>query len=432
MAEATHPRRRRRRNEKNPKSKVQGPKSAFERGIPLGPEDVVAITDARLQNRLWTLDLGLWTNLIMRKSRAVQVKNVQIGGGAPVAIQSMTKTDTADVGATVAQIEEMVRAGCEIVRLAVPNDDAAIALKEIRKRVPDVPLVADIHFHYKLALLALEAGIDKLRLNPGNIGKHERIVEVVRAAQAQKVPIRIGVNGGSLEKDLLKKYGTATPEAMVESAMRHIKILEDLDFTDTIISLKASDVHRTVAAYRLLAEKVDYPFHLGVTEAGTAFVGTVKSSIGLGILLHEGIGDTIRVSLAAEPQEEVRVAWEIVKSLGMRTRGVTVVACPTCGRLDVDNFVEIVTEIERRLAHVEEPLHLSIMGCAVNGPGEAHDSQLGVTFGRGVGMIFKDGIPMRKVAGEDIVEAFVMETEKLLGEIASKKITAEPELVSIT
>jgi (E)-4-hydroxy-3-methylbut-2-enyl-diphosphate synthase len=344
----------------------------------------------------------------MRKTRPVQVKHIQIGGGAPVAIQSMTKTDTSDVGATVAQIEEMVRAGCEIVRLAVPDNDAAIALKEIRKRVPDVPIVADIHFHYKLALMALEAGIDKLRLNPGNIGAHERVREVVRAAQAQKVPIRIGVNGGSLEKDLLKKYGTATPEAMVESAMRHIQILEELDFTDIIISLKASDVH------------------LGVTEAGTSFSGTVKSSIGLGILLYEGIGDTIRVSLAAEPQEEVRVAWEIVKSLSLRTRGVTVVACPTCGRLDVDNFVGIVTEIERRLAHIEEPLHLSIMGCAVNGPGEAHDSQLGITFGRGVGMIFKDGVPMRKVAGENIVEAFVMETEKLLAEIKSKpQINAE-------
>ena len=365
---------------------------------------------------------------IMRQTRAVKVKDIQIGGGAPVVVQSMTKTDTADVDATVAQIEEMVRAGCEVVRLAVPDNDAAHALKEIRKRVPDVPLVADIHFHYKLALLALEAGIDKLRLNPGNIGKHERIVEVVRAAQAQKVPIRIGVNGGSLEKDLLARYGTATPEAMVESAMRHIQILEDLGFTDTIISLKASDVERTVAAYRLLAQKVDYPFHLGVTEAGTAFTGTVKSAIGLGILLHEGIGDTIRVSLAAEPQEEVRVAWEILKSLELRKRGVTVVACPTCGRLDVDNFVGIVTEIERRLSHIQEPLHLSIMGCAVNGPGEAHDSQLGVTFGRGVGMIFKDGVPMRKVAGEDIVEAFVMETEKLLAEVEAAKET--PELVS--
>ncbi len=364
----------------------------------------------------------------MRKSRAVKVKHLEIGGGAPVLVQSMTKTDTVDVDATVAQIEEMMKAGCEIVRLAVPDQDAAIALREIRKRVPDVPLVADIHFHYKLALLALEAGIDKLRLNPGNIGATERVREVVRAAAAQKVPIRIGVNGGSLEKDLLAKYGTATPEAMVESALRHLRILEDLGFTETIVSLKASDVHRTVAAYRLLAEQVDYPLHLGVTEAGSAFAGTIKSAIGLGVLLHEGIGDTIRVSLAAEPQEEVRVAWEILKSLELRKRGVTVVACPTCGRLDVDNFVGIVTEIERRLAHIQEPLHLSIMGCAVNGPGEAHDSDLGVTFGRGVGMIFKDGKPMRKVAGTDIVEAFVMETEKLLAEGWTEK---EPELVSI-
>src|SRR5918912_4226589 len=368
----------------------------------------------------------------MRKTRPVQVKHVQIGGGAPVAIQSMTKTDTADVGATVAQIEEMMRTGCEIVRVAVPNKEAAIALKEIRKRVPDVPLVADIHFHYKLALMALDAGVDKLRLNPGNIGAHERVREVVRAAQAQNVPIRIGVNGGSLEKDLLAKYGTATPEAMVESALRHIRILEDLNFNDIIISLKASDVHRTVAAYRLLAGQVDYPLHLGVTEAGTAFGGTIKSAIGLGILLHEGIGDTIRVSLAAEPDEEVRVAWEILKSLELSKRGVTVVACPTCGRLDVDNFVGIVTEIERRLAHVEEPLHLSIMGCAVNGPGEAHDSDLGVTFGRNVGMIYKNGVPMRKVSGEDIVEAFVRETEKLVAEGPANKDKGEPELVTIT
>ncbi|MDX6695639.1 MAG: (E)-4-hydroxy-3-methylbut-2-enyl-diphosphate synthase [Blastocatellia bacterium] len=361
----------------------------------------------------------------MRITRAVKVKDVQIGGGAPVAVQSMTKTDTVDVGATVAQIEEMMRAGCEIVRVAVPDKDAALALKEIRKRVPDVPLVADIHFHYKLALLALEAGVDKLRLNPGNIGAHERVREVVRAAAAQKVPIRIGVNGGSLEKDLLAKYGTATPEAMVESALRHIRILEDLDFTDTIVSLKASDVHRTVAAYRLLSAQVDYPLHLGVTEAGTAFSGTIKSAIGLGILLHEGIGDTIRVSLAAEPQEEVRVAWDILKSLELRKRGVTVVACPTCGRLDVDDFVGIVTEIERRLAHISEPLHLSIMGCAVNGPGEAHDSQLGVTFGRNVGMIYKNGVPMRKVSGADIVEAFVKEAEQLVAELGPPATEAE-------
>jgi (E)-4-hydroxy-3-methylbut-2-enyl-diphosphate synthase len=367
----------------------------------------------------------------MRQTRQVRVKGVLIGGGAPVAVQSMTKTDTADVEGTVRQIEEMVRQGCEIVRVAVPNAEAAVALKEIRRRVPEVPLVADIHFHYRLALMALEAGIDKLRLNPGNIGSIERVREVVNATKERGIPIRIGVNGGSLEKDLLKKYGTATPEAMVESALRHIRILEDLDFQDIVVSLKASDVRRTVAAYRLLAEQVDYPLHLGVTEAGTPFGGTIKSSIGLGILLHEGIGDTIRVSLAAEPWEEVRVAWEILKSLELRKRGVTVVACPTCGRLDVENFVEIVTEIERRLAHIEEPLHLSIMGCEVNGPGEAHDSQLGVTFGKGVGMIFKDGRPMRKVSGANIVEAFVAEAEKLVREGASSQAEVLPELVQI-
>ncbi len=376
--------------------------------------------------------ISVWENKMRRKTKAVMVGKVQIGGDAPVAVQSMTKTDTTDVDGTIRQIEEMVAAGCEIVRIAVPDKDAAIALKEIRKRT-DAPLVADIHFHYKLALMALEAGIDKLRLNPGNIGSIDRIREVVRAAEAQKVPIRIGVNGGSLEKDLLKKYGTATPEAIVESGMRHIRILEDLGFTDTIISLKASDVNRMVEAYRLMSTMVDYPFHLGVTEAGTAFGGTIKSAIGLGILLHEGIGDTIRVSLAAEPHEEVRVGWEILKSLELRKRGVTVVACPTCGRLDIDNFVEIVTEVERRLAHVEEPLHLSIMGCAVNGPGEAHDSQLGITFGRNVGMIFKDGVPMRRVAGADIVEEFVKEVEILRKEGKNaKSLIEERPLVQIS
>ena len=367
----------------------------------------------------------------MRVTRAVKVRNIQIGGGAPVAVQSMTKTETWNVDETVNQIEQMVAAGCEIVRVAVPKEEDALALKEIRKRT-NVPLVADIHYHYKLAFMALDAGVDKLRLNPGNIGPIERVREVVRAAEAQKVPIRIGVNGGSLEKDLLKKYGSATPEAMVESGLRHVRILEDMGFSDTVISLKASDVNRMVAAYRLMAEKVDYPLHLGVTEAGTPFGGTIKSAIGLGMLLHEGIGDTIRVSLTAEPHEEVRVGWEILKSLELRKRGVTVVACPTCGRLDIDNFVEIVTEVERRLAHVEEPLHLSIMGCAVNGPGEAHDSQLGITFGRNVGMIFKDGVPMRRVAGEDIVEEFVKEVELLLEEGSSaKSLIEEPKLVQI-
>ncbi len=365
-------------------------------------------------------------------SKAVNVGGIQIGGGAPVVVQSMTKTDTENVDETVAQVERMVEAGCEIVRIAVPNQEAAKALKDIRKRV-NIPVVADIHFHYKLALMALDAGVDKLRINPGNIGAIERVRTVVRAAESQNVPIRIGVNGGSLEKDLLKKYGTATPDAMVESGLRHIKILEDLGFGNTIISLKASDVRRTVEAYRLMAEKVDYPLHLGVTEAGTPFGGTIKSAMGLGILLYEGIGDTIRVSLAAEPEEEIRVAWEILKSLELRNRGVTVVACPTCGRLAVDDFVGIVTEIERRLQHVEEPLHLSIMGCAVNGPGEAHDSQLGVTFGRQVGMIFKDGVPMRRVSGEDIVEEFVKEVEILRKEgNSAKDIEEEKPLVQIT
>ncbi|HEV7644386.1 MAG TPA: flavodoxin-dependent (E)-4-hydroxy-3-methylbut-2-enyl-diphosphate synthase [Pyrinomonadaceae bacterium] len=367
-----------------------------------------------------------------RTSKAVMVGSVQVGGGAPVSVQSMTKTDTTDVAGTLKQIEEMVAAGCEIVRIAVPDKDAALALPNICKQVK-VPIVADIHFHYKLALMALDAGIDKLRLNPGNIGSIDRVREVVRATEARKIPIRIGVNGGSLEKDLLKKYGTATPEAMVESGLRHVRILEDLGFSDIVISLKASDVNRMVAAYRLMAEKVDYPLHLGVTEAGTPFGGTIKSSIGLGTLLHEGIGDTIRVSLAAEPHEEVRVGWEILKSLELRKRGVTVVACPTCGRLDIDNFVEIVTEIERRLAYVEEPLHLSIMGCAVNGPGEAHDSQLGVTFGRNVGMIFKNGVPMRKVGGENIVDEFVKEVEILLEEgEKAKPLAPKQSLVSIT
>jgi len=369
---------------------------------------------------------------MQRVTRPVKVRDIQIGGGAPVVVQSMTKTDTTDVDGTLRQIDEMVEAGCEIVRIAVPDDDAAAAMYEIRKRT-EVPIVADIHFHYKLALKALDAGIDKLRINPGNIGSIDRVREVVRAAEARKVPIRIGVNGGSLEKDLLKKYGTATPEAMVESGMRHIRILEDLGFGDIIISLKASDVNRMVAAYRLMAEKVDYPLHLGVTEAGTPFGGTIKSAIGLGILLHEGIGDTIRVSLAAEPEEEVRVAWEILKSLELRKRGVTVVACPTCGRLDIDNFVEIVTEVERRLAHVEEPLHLSIMGCAVNGPGEAHDSQLGITFGRNVGMIFKDGVPLRRVSGDDIVEEFVKEVELLRKEgFKAHTLTSDKPLIQIT
>ena len=364
----------------------------------------------------------------MRKTRPVQVKHIQIGGGAPVAIQSMTKTDTSDVGATVAQIEEMVRAGCEIVRLAVPDNDAAVALKEIRKRVPEIPLVADIHFHYKLALMALEAGIDKLRLNPGNIGAHERIREVVRAAQAQKVPIRIGVNGGSLEKDLLKKYGTATPEAMVESAMRHIGILEDLDFTDTIISLKASDVHRTVAAYRLLAEKVDYPFHLGVTEAGTSFTGTVKSSIGLGILLHEGIGDTIRVSLTLPNErkhEEVQVGHKIIEDVAEGRfisvpefgKGLNIISCPSCSRVENESFVELAQHVkELTIYAAAHRITIAVMGCRVNGPGETDDADLGLWCGPTTVNLKKKDVKVGSYSYTDVLPKLREELDRLIAE----------------
>jgi (E)-4-hydroxy-3-methylbut-2-enyl-diphosphate synthase len=322
----------------------------------------------------------------------------------------MTKTDTRDASATVAQIEEMQAGGCELVRLAVPDETAARALAEISKRVPQVPLVADIHFQYRLALEALDAGIAKLRLNPGNIGSPERVREVVRKAQSYRVPIRIGVNAGSLERRLLDKYGYPTPEAMVESALDHIRILEELDFRDIVVSLKSSHVQLTVDAYRLLAPRVDYPFHLGITEAGAAFAGTIKSAVGLGMLLAEGIGDTIRVSLAADPSEEVRVAYEILKALQIRARGINVIACPTCGRLEVDLF-KIVEEIQQHTAHISEPLNVAVMGCAVNGPGEARTAHLGVACGRGNGVIYRDGESVKRVSEEKIVPELIKEIE---------------------
>lgn len=345
-----------------------------------------------------------------RKTRPVKVGRHAIGGDAPVLVQSMTKTDTRDVETTLAQIQEMVLAGCELVRLAVPDPEAARALKEIVKRCPEVPLCADIHFQYRLALESLDAGIAKLRLNPGNIGSAEKVREVVRKAEACKVPIRIGVNAGSLERRLLEKYGYPTAEAMAESALDHVRILEDLGFTNTIISLKASHVQLTVNAYRLLAPQVDYPFHLGITEAGSSFVGTIKSSVGLGMLLAEGIGDTIRVSLATDPAEEVRVAFEILKSLDIRSRGPNIIACPTCGRLEVDLF-KIVGEIEEKVAHIKEPINVAVMGCAVNGPGEAAHAHLGVAAGRGNGVIYRDGQSVKRVKEEDIVPALLAEIE---------------------
>lgn len=363
-----------------------------------------------------------------RKTRAVKVGRYTIGGDAPIIVQSMTKTDTRDVGKTVEQIHQLEEAGCEIVRLAVPDIEAAKALKEIRKRCPDSVLVSDIHFQYKFALMALDAGIDKLRINPGNIGDAEKVRTVVRRAQEQKVPIRIGVNAGSLERRLLEKYGFPTPEAMVESAEYHIGILEDLGFGDTIISLKSSNVKLTVAAYRLLAKRCDYPFHLGITEAGTQFSGTVKSCVGMGMLLAEGIGDTIRVSLATDPTEEVRVAYEMLKALELRSRGPVVIACPTCGRLEVDLF-KIAGEIEQATSHIKMPLTLAVMGCAVNGPGEAREADLGVAAGRGNGMIYRQGKAIRRVKEEEIVPALLEEIERFVADKAAGRVSDSREIV---
>jgi (E)-4-hydroxy-3-methylbut-2-enyl-diphosphate synthase len=302
-----------------------------------------------------------------------------------------------------------------MVRLAVPDLEAAKALVDIRKRCPSSILVSDIHFQYKLALMVLDAGTDKLRLNPGNIGDAEKVRLVVRRAQERCVPIRIGVNAGSLERRLLEKYGYPTPEAMVESALHHIRLLEDLGFTDTIVSLKSSNVKLTIAAYRLLASQVDYPFHLGITEAGTQFSGTVKSCVGMGVLLAAGIGDTLRVSLATDPVEEIRVAYELLKSLELRSRGPVVIACPTCGRLEVDLF-KIAGEIEKATAHIKMPLSLAVMGCAVNGPGEAREADLGVACGRGNGMIYREGKAIRRVSEEEIVPTLLEEIERFIAD----------------
>lgn len=363
-----------------------------------------------------------------RKTRPVKVGRYTIGGDAPIVVQSMTKTDTRDVDKTVEQVQQLEEAGCEVVRLAVPDIEAAKALKEIRKKCPDSVLVSDIHFQYKFALMALDAGIDKLRINPGNIGDAEKVRTVVRRAQEQKVPIRIGVNAGSLERRLLEKYGFPTPEAMAESAEYHIRILEDLGFGDTIVSLKSSNVKLTVAAYRLLAQRCDYPFHLGITEAGTQFSGTVKSCVGMGMLLAEGIGDTIRVSLATDPREEVRVAYELLKSLELRSRGPVVIACPTCGRLEVDLF-KIAGEIEQATSHIKMPLSLAVMGCAVNGPGEAREADLGVAAGRGNGMIYRQGKAIRRVKEDEIVPALLEEIERFVADKTAGRVTDSHESV---
>ena len=347
-----------------------------------------------------------------RKTRQISVGGVLIGGEAPIIIQSMTKTDTRDVKATVAQIRRLEKAGCEIVRLAVPDTEAAESLRRIRQKVR-APLIADIQFDHRLALACIGLGIDGLRINPGNIGSPEKVKEVVAAAKERNIPIRIGVNSGSLEKEVLKTYGGASAEAMVESAMRHIRILEDLDFRLIKVSLKASDVLRTVEAYRRLGRKVDYPFHAGITEAGPRLCGAVKSAVGLGIILNEGLADTIRVSLTAPPEEEVRVAYQILGSLELRRRGPNIVSCPTCGRCEV-NLKRIAAEVERSLSRIPQSLTVAVMGCMVNGPGEAKEADIGVACGRGVGIIFKEGRLLRRVPEKKIFRELLKEVENIV------------------
>ncbi|MBI2354824.1 MAG: flavodoxin-dependent (E)-4-hydroxy-3-methylbut-2-enyl-diphosphate synthase [Deltaproteobacteria bacterium] len=346
-----------------------------------------------------------------KPTRQIHVGPVPVGGGAPCAVQSMCSSDTRDVGATLTQIRGLGDAGCEIIRCAVPDMDAAIALGEIKRESP-IPVIADIHFDYRLALKALEGGIDGLRLNPGNIGEKWKVGEVVKAAAERRVPIRIGVNAGSLEKELLERYGHPTAEAMVESALGHIRILEDLGYQEIKVSLKASDVMKTVSAYRLLAQRVDYPLHIGITEAGTIFSGTIKSSVGLGILLADGIGDTLRVSLTGDPLDEVRVGYEILKCLGLRQRGVNFVSCPTCGRCQI-NLIRVAEEVERRLQGVDKRITVAVMGCAVNGPGEAREADVGIAGGKGEGLLFRNGEIVRKVPEEKLADALLEEIEKL-------------------
>lgn len=346
-----------------------------------------------------------------RNSRQINLGGIKVGGGAPVTVQSMTKTDTRDVAATVAQIKSLERAGCDIVRIAVPDMEAAKSLGKIKKQTR-IPIVSDIHFDYRLALEAVKQGVDGMRINPGNIGAKYRIKAVVDAVKERGIPIRIGVNSGSLEKDILKKHGSPTAEALAESAFRHIAILEDLDFRDIKISVKSTDVKKMIASYRILAEKTDYPLHLGVTEAGTYEMGTIKSSIGIGTLLADGIGDTIRVSLTGDPVEEIAVGINILRSLGLRRHGIELISCPGCGRLEID-LMKLVKDVEDRITGLElpRPIKVAILGCVVNGPGEASEADIGIAGGRGKGMLYKDGKLVRSFKEAEIVDELVKELE---------------------
>ena len=359
-----------------------------------------------------------------RKSRKIQVGSVAVGGDAPISVQTMTNTLTTNVAATLAQIEAAAVAGADIVRVSCPDEASTVALKEICKNSP-VPIIADIHFHYRRALEAADAGAACLRINPGNIGSADRVAEVVRAARANGCSMRIGVNGGSLEKHLLEKYGEPCPEALVESALEHARLLQDNDFHEYKISVKASDVFMAVAAYQQLSEVLDCPLHIGITEAGGLRAGTVKSAIGLGNLLWAGIGDTIRVSLSADPTEEVRVAYEMLKSLGLRRRGVTVISCPSCARQQFD-VISTVQEIEERLEHINKPLTVSIIGCVVNGPGEARETDIGLTGGgKDTHQVYISGLAHHRLQNDDIVEHVVSLVEEHVARIESEEDSAE-------
>jgi (E)-4-hydroxy-3-methylbut-2-enyl-diphosphate synthase len=342
-----------------------------------------------------------------RKTRTIYIGKIPVGGENPIAVQSMTKTDTTDVKSTVQQIKSLESRGCEIIRLAVPNMEAAKALGTIKKSIA-IPMIADVHFDWRLALESINQGVDGLRINPGNIGAKWKIREVVTAAKDKGITMRIGVNAGSLERELLKKYGHPKPEALVESAERHIQMLEELDFTNLKVSLKGSDVPTTVEAYRLFSGKYDYPLHIGVSEAGPPSTGIIKSSVGCGILLSEGIGDTIRVSLTAEPAEEVRVAYEILKSLGVREKGVEIISCPTCGRCRID-LRGLATEVEYRLREIDKPMKIAVMGCVVNGPGEAREADIGIAGGKGIGILFRKGRIIKRIKEKDLLDELMNE-----------------------
>jgi (E)-4-hydroxy-3-methylbut-2-enyl-diphosphate synthase len=349
-----------------------------------------------------------------RKTHQISIGPVKVGGNAPISVQSMTKTDTRDIRKTVHQIRRLEEAGCEIIRVAVVDEGAALAITEIKKKIR-IPLIADIHFHPRLALKAMASGTDGLRINPGNIGGRDRLKPIVTEARDRSIPIRIGVNSGSLEKDLLKRFGGATPEAMVSSALRTIEWIEDLGFHLIKISLKASDVLRTLQAYRLFSSKSDYPLHLGVTEAGKGSGAIVKSSIGIGLLLGEGIGDTLRVSLTGDPVEEVRVGYAILRALNIRKRGVEIISCPTCGRCEVD-LTRLVGKVERGVEKISTPLTVAIMGCVVNGPGEAKEADIGIAGGKGVGVLFRKGRVIKKVREKDFASVLLRELREMTEE----------------